>query len=87
MALRFSMGLAGLVGLLAAASCGSSGKVEYMYSFSEAGVCATGVMTFTSLQAMCTALQSDSVNMNCQLAARMDFFTQNHCTGTFTEAP
>jgi len=87
MALRFSMGLAGLVGLLAAASCGSSGKVNYMYSFSETGVCDTGEMTFTSLQAMCTALQSDSVNMNCQLAKRMEWFTQEHCSGNFTEVP
>jgi len=86
MALRFSMGLAGLMGLLVTASCGSSGKVDYNYSFSETGVCATGELTFTSLQAMCTALQTDSVNMGCALAARKDFFTQ-HCTGTFTEVP
>ncbi len=40
MASRFSMGLAGLLGLLAVANCGSSGKVDYTYSFSETGVCA-----------------------------------------------
>ena len=76
---------AGWLGLLVAASCGSGGKTSYEYTFSETG-CATGDMTFTSLSAMCSSLQSDSVNNNCALAARMAFFTQ-HCTGAFVEAP
>jgi len=78
-------GLTGLLGLLVAASCGSGGKTSYEYTFSETG-CATGDMTFTSQAAMCTSLQSDSVNNNCALAARMSFFAQ-HCTGAFVEAP
>jgi hypothetical protein len=80
-----SWGVAGLLGVLGAASCGGGGKTSYEYTFSETG-CATGDMTFTSLAAMCTSLQSDSVNANCALTARMTFFTQ-HCTGAFVEAP
>lgn len=78
-------GVAGWLGLMVAAGCGGDGKTSYDYTFSETG-CATGDMTFTSLAAMCTALQSDSVNNSCALAARMTFFTQ-HCTGAFVEAP
>lgn len=78
-------GLAGLLGLCLAAACGGNGKTSYEYTFSETG-CMTGDMTFTSLQEMCTALQSDSVNNSCALVSRMSFFA-SHCTGAFVEAP
>jgi len=82
---RHFLGVVGLLGLCAAAACGGGGKTSYEYTFAE-GTCATGDMTFTSLQAMCTALQSDSVNSGCALAARMSFFA-SHCSGAFVEAP
>lgn len=82
---RGFLGSAGLLGLLVAASCGSDGKTSYEYTFSDTG-CVTGDMTFTSLAAMCTSLQSDSLNNSCALVARMSFFSQ-HCTGTFVESP
>jgi hypothetical protein len=81
---KIFLGLAGLGCLVLPASCGSS-HTDYSYTFNDTA-CSTGDMMFTSLQAMCTALQSDSVNSSCALAARTTFFMQ-HCTGTFTEAP
>ena len=83
---RRSWGMvAGAMALFLAAGCGGNGKTSYEYTFSDTG-CATGDMTFTSLQQMCTALQSDSVNGGCALTARMSFFA-SHCSGAFIEAP
>ncbi len=74
------------VTLLVAAGCGSSGKVSYNYQFTSNG-CDTGKHVFTSLAAMCTALQSDATNSSCALTNRQDFFASENCPGTFLETP
>jgi hypothetical protein len=74
------------VTLLVVAGCGSSGKVSYNYQFTNNG-CDTGEQVFTSLAAMCTALQSDAVNGSCALAARQAFFMTEKCPGTFLQSP
>ncbi|HEY4187038.1 MAG TPA: hypothetical protein VGP07_18325 [Polyangia bacterium] len=76
---------AGFLVLFGAASC-SGGKTEYKYSFSAGTDCTTGNQVFTTLSAMCTALQSDADNNGCSLAARQAFFADN-CPGTFAETP
>jgi hypothetical protein len=76
--------LMGALALFGVAGCGG-GTTHYEYEFSGTD-CATGHKDFSSLAAMCTSLQSDSVNSSCALAARQTFFA-SHCTGTFQETP
>jgi hypothetical protein len=83
------LALAALFLLSASIGCGKTTET-YEYGFTVNGVdggapgCDTGEQTFPSLVAMCAGLQSDSLNNNCALSARQDFFGKN-CTGTFQE--
>lgn len=89
-------GAGGATGTRGAAGAGGvggagtgTGSSAYSYHFSEitgAASCATGQQMFATLAAMCAALQSDSVNQSCALAARMTFF-QQECPGVFQETP
>jgi hypothetical protein len=79
------LAIAGFLTLLGFTGCGDTHK-SYNYEFTMTGAdaCDTGDQTFITLDAMCTALQNDTVNHNCALPARMTFFTAN-CPDTFTE--
>lgn len=83
------LAVAGFLALLGFTGCGDTHtSYDYHFMLTGAGACDTGDQTFTSLEAMCTALQSASGNDNdCDLSGRMTFFVDHKCPGTFTESP
>ncbi|MBI1860444.1 MAG: hypothetical protein HYR96_05965 [Deltaproteobacteria bacterium] len=55
-------------------------KYEYEYN-----ACNTGEHTFSSLDELCSALQSDSVNNDCALSLRKEGFKAWSCSGSFNQ--
>jgi hypothetical protein len=83
-----SFAAAGLLCLLGITACGSKhASYHYHFTLTGAAACDTGEQTFTSLDAMCTGLESAGLNNSCALSARQGFFVSENCSGTFVETP
>jgi hypothetical protein len=90
--LRHFISTPALILALALVGCGSdqessdSSKTEsFSYELTLNG-CETGRQTFTSRDAMCSALRDDARNRNCARSLREDFFKRN-CPGQTWETP
>jgi hypothetical protein len=83
-----SLAAASLLFLLGSAACGDKhSSYQYHFTLTGSAACDTGEQTFTSLAAMCTALESASRNNSCDLSGRQAFFVSENCSGTFQETP
>ncbi len=61
----------------------SSHSAQYTYEFSYNN-CSTEKQTFTSLEAMCDGLKSESRNNGCAVSMREGYFKERGCSGSFT---
>ena len=83
-----SLAAGGLLLLLGFAACGDTHQsYEYHFTLTGSAACDTGTQTFTSLGAMCLALESAAGNNNCALTERQAFFVTQKFPGTFQETP
>ena len=53
---------------------------QYDYTFTETGVCTTGLHSYSRLPDLCAALTSMSSNNNCAESLRENYF-QSQCPG------